>query len=239
MNTQQLIAYYDNNNIQSYHGSKILDALKYLSELDLPTEIREDYYLQYEAALKNTGTSRNKNFGELLYNKFLDKQPIVKGDIVKSFTLRDIITFNAVEVKLVRLEHVAKYLKEHGITSGREKTTYVVLDININGISTLQSLLDKPKSNRRYCSFSETLMLCDDKEYALINSFYKPYNGIEATSVVDIFKNIVNKEDDTNGNSWSRPSFTNTKSYLGRVLSHYHSYVDVQPMLDVIKTLGK
>lgn len=235
MNNEQLTAYYDKNNIQSFHGEKVLDALKYLSELNsLPNEVREDYYNQYTSTLSRMGTSNNRKLGDWLYERFVGENPIEVGDVMVSYTYKG-ITFNAVQIKFTHYTRMAEYFKQQGIPCGRIKDTYTVLDIRIGNHSTLQSLLNKSnKGKHKYCIHSVgTLFLSNEVEYALVNSFYKPYNGIEAERVVEIFKEQVKND--------ARERYTNSnlRNYVERMPAIFSFYIDVAPMIEEIKTTLK
>ncbi len=234
MNTEQLIAYYDNNNVKPYHNSKVLDALKHLSELPgIPREITEDYYVQYETALTQMGTRENINFNNLLYDKFIGEDPIIVGDMINSYTYRG-VTFRSYEIHLKHFDRVAEYLS--GIDGGlyrNKKHTYAALDIEVNGISTLQLLLQKPNSDRRYCFGSNKFFLCNEKEYAIVNDFYKPYNGIVANRVVEIFNEHFVKPLEKDRYS---PSHSSIRSYVERQIKGFSYNIGNDTAIDKMLT---
>ena len=237
MNSNQLTQYYNDNNVQSFHGIPTIDALKHLSEInELPKEIKEDYYSQYVTALVQLGNSNNKNLGDLLYEKFTD-EPVQIIETVGTYTFKG-ITFNAVKVEIPHFRKLSEYFVEKGINIRGVNHTYVVLDININGVSTLEALLNKPKSDRRYCIASNPLLLCNEIEYAIINSFQQPYNGIEAKRVVEIFESIVPKNPN-NRYSYYNSDFARVESYLEGVIKMFSWELDVKSMIADMKELFK
>lgn len=233
MNNEQLTAYYKDNNIPAYHNNPTLDALKHLSELiGLPKEVKDDYYDQYYTALRLMGTSNNRNFGKLLYDKFKGKKPIEIGEVINSFTYKG-VTFRSIELKISRFERVFDYFKKVGISCHHMKVSFPVLDIEINGVSTLNKLWEI-SNKHRYCPTSDLNFLCDEHEYAIINYYHKPYNGIEANRVVEIFQEICEKA----GNG-RYASTTSVESYVKSVLGHYNYCTDVETMLMDIKEIFK
>ena len=232
MDNSQLINFYKNNNIPNYHGSETLDALKYLSELDsLPGEVREDYYSQYASALARVGTSYTRDLGKLLYDKFYDKNPMQLGETVNTYTYKG-VTLNAIELKIPRFGKLAEYFAEHGISVGRIKDMYVVIDIVINNISTLQLFLNKSISNSRYCLGSNMFFLIDDREWAILNGCYQPYNGIGSFSICDIFKDIVEK---STGRYQSYNSSYNIENYITMLIKTFDYHIDVTAIRSAIK----
>ena len=231
MNREQFINYYDKNNVPLFHGNKVLDSLKYLSELEmLPDEIKQDYYSQYEAELCRIGISQNKNFGKLIFEKFKGENPIEIGEIINTFTYKG-VTFRSITLKMSRFERVFNYFKEQGISFYKIPISYSVLDIEINGISTL-NMLWKKTNKYHLCPTNDLNFLCDEHEYAILNYYHKPYNGIVANKVVQIFQEICEK---TGNDRYSNS--TNAESYIKGLIQHYGYSIDIEEMLKNLKEI--
>lgn len=233
MNYEQIKAYHAINDVPVYHGGMMLDTLKHLSELEgLPEAIKEDYYTQYATALAQVGTSHNKNIGNLIYDKFKGEKPIEIGEVINTFTYKG-ITFRSIELKMSRFERVFDYFKKVGIPHCHMKASYAVLDIEINGMSTLSRLWEKP-NKQHFCPTRDLTFLCDDHEWSIINYYHKPYNGIEANRVVEIFQEACEKA----GND-RYASTASVESYINSVLSHYNYCASVEAMLKDVKEIFK
>lgn len=230
MNRQELIDYSNNNNVIPFHNVVTLDVLKHLSEQELPKEIKQDYYNQYEAAMLSMEPSKNWNLSKLLYDEFEGSGPITIGNTVNSYTHKGIVV-SAVEIEIPYFKKMADYLVEHGISRGTEHVR-IVLDITINGVSTLQMLLSKPSNGTKYCPFSTPFFTVNDRDYAILNTFGKPYNGIEAMQIPDILKRICEERSSYNSSS-------NIESYLKMLVSLFSYYINVDSMLADMKVALK
>lgn len=229
MNDKELIEYHDQNGVRPYHGVKSIDALKHLSEIPgLPAAIAKDYHGQYERALVGLGTRTVPNMGELLYVKYRGETCVERGKTVKEFTWAG-VTIRAVEVRMARFERMNEYFDEHA-ERGFPKTTYTVLDIEAAGTSTLQQLLDTPGSAERLFCIDGLLKLADKQEWNTVTTFHKPYNGITADQVVDIYQDLVRRM----GAGSRGSSEQNVRSYIKTVTAHFTDIVDTKPITETV-----
>ena len=231
MDRQALADYYKDNNVQPFHGVVTLDALKHLSELDgLPKEVAKDYYNQYESALLSMELSTNWKLSSLLYDRFEGSGPITIGNVVNSYTYKGVVV-SAVEIEIPYFKKISDYFVEHGI-SKRVEHNRIVLDVIVNGVSTLQTLLNKPMNSNRFCPFQSKFFIINDRDYAFLNQFGKPYNGIEARRIPDILKDICEKK-----NQYSRDSQAET--YLKMLVNLFSYYIDVESLQKDLREILK
>ena len=230
MNTQALIEYSKNNNVMPFHNVVTLDVLKHLSELDLPGEIKQDYYNQYETAMMSMEPSTNWKLSGLLYDKFEGSGPVIVGNVVNSYSHKG-VTVSAVEIEIPYFKKMSEYLVEQGISRGIPHVR-TVLDVNVNGVSTLQTLLNKPMNGHRYCPFTSKFFTINDRDYAFLNQFGMPYNGIEAKQIPDILKEICDKKD-------AYSSSAQAESYLTMLTKLFSYYIEVDEVLKSIREVMK
>ncbi len=228
MNRQELTDYYNNNGVAPFHNVVTLDALKHLSELEgLPKEIKQDYYNQYEVAMMSMEPSRNWKLAELLYDRFEGSGPVTVGNLVNSYTYKSIVV-SAVEIEIPYFEKMSNYMVEHKITHGVPHKR-IVLDVTVNGVSTLRMLLNKQVDERRLCPFSNPLFTINHRDYAFLNQFGVPYNGIEAKQIPDILKQIYEKKNSYNGSEGQ------ADSYLKMLVGLFGHFIDVDSILKSMK----
>jgi hypothetical protein len=231
MTNQELIAYHDQNNVTPYHGIKYIDALKHLSEIPgLPGIIVRDYSSQYEKALRGMDTCRVPNMGENLYNKYRGETCIERVETVKEYTYKG-VTMRAVKIRMTRFERMNEYFLEHN-ERGFGKTEYIVLDIQAGCASTLQMLLNQPGSAKRLYCYDGLLKQCDEQEWNVVNHFHKPYNGIEADRIIDIYRGLAEPP------GYRSFSEANVTAYIETVTKHFY-FLGIEPIIEEIIKLKR
>lgn len=215
MNRELLEKYYERNNLQVFHDSKVLDSLKHLSELEtLPEEVREDYYNEYELALYNMGTQTYYKLGTLLFDKYKGNGNIIIKDIINSYTYNN-LTVQAVNIEIPYFKKISEYLVSINAQYKSVDYKLTVLNIIVDDFSTLQFLLDKEKTEARYSIFGSPFFLINDRDYAFVNTFQKPYNGISSTNIASILEDVVK------GARNSYRSVSSIKSYVESLLTSF------------------
>lgn len=193
------------NNVPAFHGIEALDAFKYLSEMEsLPKFVRNDYARRYEAKVYELGSSDNWNLGKQLYEHFNGN-----GDIKILRTLDEEhyanVTVKALEIEIPYFAKMDKYLsKNPHVTSNfnRGNSVRSVLDIVIDDVSLFDILIKKPFLKEGRSAHIDMFYLINDRDYAILNGFTKPYNGICSSRIPEIFRSII-KERDSNTKSVS------------------------------------
>jgi hypothetical protein len=208
---------YSEYKVPDFHNVKRLDVLKWLSENPtFPKPICLDYYDQYEKALADMGQCANHQIGEQIFTKFNGNGPVNLIEIVKEFTWQN-VTFRAVSIEIPYIRQVLENFGD--VNLPRISPNQVVLDIVIDGVSMLEGFISRPVDEYRNASLGLNFLL-NSRDVRLLDIFTKPYNGISASRVVEIFQEMCT------GRRADEPS--SIRSYITRVYNEFAYYTKME-----------
>jgi hypothetical protein len=211
--------------VPKYHGMETADTLKFLSEMScLPEPIRNDYYKQYAEHLSSIGECDNWELGKQIFNHFNGNDDVSIIEEICSHTWNN-VTFKALKINIPYFTRVKNYKASLGEIR-RIDDNPVILDIVIDGTSLFDNFKQKP-INDSLSNLIDKFFLVNTRDYAILEKFTKPYNGIKPVNIVNTFKEMTEKR--AYGNFHNE---TTILSYIKGVYNGFnyftHSEVDIK-----------
>jgi hypothetical protein len=108
---------------------------------------------------------------------------------VQTCALPIYVTFKALKINIPYFTRVKNYKESLGEMC-RVDDNPVILDIVIDGTSLFDILKQKPKKDS-LSAIIGMFFLINDRDYAIVEKFKKPYNGINPVNIVNIFKEMT------------------------------------------------
>lgn len=201
--------------VPKFHGMEIADTLKFLSEMScLPEPIRNDYYDQYSKHLSAMELCNNWQLGRQIFHHFNGNDDVHVIEEISSHTWNN-VTFKALKINIPYFTRVKKYKESLGEMC-RVDDNPVILDIVIDGTSLFDILKQKPKKDS-LSAIIGMFFLINDRDYAIVEKFKKPYNGLTPDTIVTVFKNMTENTKDRYGYG----NDSNISSYVRQIYNGF------------------
>lgn len=226
MNYNELQQLFHAEKVQPYHGYEVLDALKYLTELEtLPTIVRESFYRQYEDAFQDMETVQVRDFTDKLFEHLNGNEDPIFSDVIRSTRLKD-RTICHVQVTIPYFERVREYFKKIGRPI-QVQSVFDIFDVRLDDGSSLNrdaiayAKASKCKSFTVGRGYSKDTPWCVSGSHYMFStegSFYMPYNGFSAAmipSIIDEFRSRYGSDPGADRISYVNRLLKGIEYYIG------------------------